>query len=50
VLLTTHDMAEAQILCDRIAVMRAGCIVAAGTPDELAAGGALEDVIAGMTR
>jgi ABC-2 type transport system ATP-binding protein len=49
VLLTTHDMAEAKILCDRIAVMRAGRIVAAGTPDELAAGGALEDVIAGLS-
>jgi len=50
VLLTTHDMAEAQSLCDRIAVMRAGSIVATGRPAELAAGGALEDVVADMTR
>ncbi len=49
VLLTTHDMAEAQTLCDRIAVMRAGRIVATGTPDELAAGGALEDVVLGFS-
>jgi ABC-2 type transport system ATP-binding protein len=49
VLLTTHDMAEAQSLCDRIAVMRAGRIVATGTPDELAAGGVLEDVVLGFS-
>jgi ABC-2 type transport system ATP-binding protein len=48
VLLTTHDMAEAQALCDRIAVLRAGCIVATGTPADLAAGGALEDSIADL--
>jgi ABC-2 type transport system ATP-binding protein len=48
VLLTTHDMAEAQALCDRIAVMRAGSIVATGTPTDLAAGGALEDALLGL--
>jgi ABC-2 type transport system ATP-binding protein len=50
VLLTTHDMAEAQALCDRIAVIAKGRIVATGTPRELAAGGALEDSIADLTR
>jgi ABC-2 type transport system ATP-binding protein len=49
VLLTTHDMAEAQALCDRIAVVNAGRIVATGTPAELAVGGTLEDVIAGLS-
>ncbi|MDB5734318.1 MAG: transporter related [Alphaproteobacteria bacterium] len=50
VLLTTHDMAEAQALCDRIAVIAKGRIVAIGTPDALAAGGALEDSIADLMR
>jgi ABC-2 type transport system ATP-binding protein len=49
VLLTTHDMAEAQALCDRIAVIAHGRIVAAGTPDEMAAGGALEDAVLGFS-
>jgi ABC-2 type transport system ATP-binding protein len=35
VLLTTHFMDEAQTLADRIAVMRAGEIIAAGTPAEI---------------
>jgi ABC-2 type transport system ATP-binding protein len=35
VLLTTHYMFEADELCDRIAVIRDGEIVAEGTPDEL---------------
>lgn len=35
VLLTTHYMFEADELCDRIAVIRAGEIVAQGTPQEL---------------
>ncbi|MCE5323138.1 ABC transporter ATP-binding protein [bacterium] len=35
VLLTTHDMEEAEVLCDRIAVLNSGKIVAIGTPDEL---------------
>ncbi|SNY35584.1 ABC transporter ATP-binding protein [Paractinoplanes atraurantiacus] len=35
VLLTTHYMAEADELCDRIAVISDGCIQALGTPAEL---------------
>src|SRR5665213_4190493 len=35
----THDMAEAVLLADRIAVMRAGRLLAQGTPAELSASG-----------
>jgi ABC-2 type transport system ATP-binding protein len=35
VLLTTHYMDEAQALADRVVVIAAGRIIAAGTPDEL---------------
>ncbi len=35
ILLTTHYLDEAQQLADRVAVLRAGEIVATGTPDEL---------------
>ena len=38
ILLTTHYLDEAQQLCDRVAVLRAGEIVRLGTPDELRAG------------
>jgi ABC-2 type transport system ATP-binding protein len=35
ILLTTHDMEEAELLCDRIAFLSGGRIVAEGTPLEL---------------
>lgn len=35
VIITTHYMDEAEILCDRIAVMDAGKIIAEGTPKQL---------------
>jgi ABC-2 type transport system ATP-binding protein len=35
VLLTTHDMEEAELLCDRVAFLAGGRIVAEGTPTEL---------------
>ncbi|RLE60285.1 MAG: ABC transporter ATP-binding protein [Thermoprotei archaeon] len=37
VLLTTHNMYEADILCDRIAIISKGTIAAIGTPSELKA-------------
>jgi ABC-2 type transport system ATP-binding protein len=48
VLLTTHDMDEAELLCDRIGFLAGGEIVAEGTPLELrkqvAAGRSLDEV------
>ena len=38
VLLTTHYLSEAEALCDRIAIIHRGKIVATGTPRELIAG------------
>jgi ABC-2 type transport system ATP-binding protein len=38
VLLTTHYMFEADELCDRIAVIQSGTIVAQGTPEQLKRG------------
>ncbi len=35
VVLTTHYMDEAQVLCDEIAIMDAGKIIAQGSPDDL---------------
>ncbi len=35
ILLTTHYMDEAQMLCDRVAIVDRGRIIAAGTPREL---------------
>lgn len=37
VFLTTHYMEEAQYLADRVAVIAAGCLVALGSPDAIAA-------------
>ena len=51
VLLATHDMDEAEQLCDRIAVIAGGRTVATGTPADLIAGsgGSLEEVILKLT-
>ncbi|MEK7324337.1 MAG: ABC transporter ATP-binding protein, partial [Chloroflexota bacterium] len=35
ILLTTHDMVEAEALCDRIAIIDGGKIVAVDTPEDL---------------
>ena len=37
VLITTHDMEEAEALCDRLALLQAGTLVVSGTPAELRA-------------
>ena len=50
-LLTTHYMEEAEKLCDRVAIMDAGRIVAVDAPENLMAahGGNLEDVYLKLT-
>jgi ABC-2 type transport system ATP-binding protein len=52
VLLATHDMDEAERLCDRLAVIAGGRIVASGTPQDLISrlpSASLEDVILQLT-
>jgi ABC-2 type transport system ATP-binding protein len=50
VVLTTHDMDEADRLCDRIAVLDKGRVIALDTPTHLKqAGGSLEDVFMRLT-
>jgi ABC-2 type transport system ATP-binding protein len=52
ILLTTHYLDEAERLCDRVAIMNAGAIVACDTPAALIAGvggGNLDDVYLAMT-
>jgi ABC-2 type transport system ATP-binding protein len=52
VLLTTHDMVEADRLCDRLAVIDSGRIVALDTPDALKRGcrtDSLEEVFMQLT-
>jgi ABC-2 type transport system ATP-binding protein len=51
VVLTTHDMDEADRLCDRLAVLDRGRVIASGQPAELKdAGDSLEDVFMRLTR
>jgi ABC-2 type transport system ATP-binding protein len=59
ILLTTHYMDEAQVLCDRVAIVDHGRVIALGTPQELIARltaprvvthhGTLEDVFMSLT-
>ena len=51
ILLTTHDLDEAERLADRIGIIHGGRLVAEGTPDELCAqhGGDLESVFMTVT-
>ncbi len=60
IILTTHYLEEAEALCDRVAIMNKGEIVAMGTPEELKKGvkikgissgkGSLEDVYMNLIR
>ena len=50
ILITTHDMEEAEVLCDVLAIMHAGRVAALGSPADLkrrvGAGATLDDVFA----
>jgi ABC-2 type transport system ATP-binding protein len=48
VFLTTHNLSEAEKLCDRVGVIREGALVAEGTPDEIRslAGGRRLEIVA----
>ncbi|MBV9578957.1 MAG: ABC transporter ATP-binding protein [Chloroflexi bacterium] len=50
VVLTTHDMDEADRLCDRLAVLDHGQVIAVDTPERLKqSGGSMEDVFMRLT-
>jgi len=49
-LLCTHDLAEARALCDRVAVLSAGRVVAQGAPDEVLGGPDPLSLFAGEAR
>ena len=53
VVITTHFMDEAQQLCDRVALLQAGCVVAVDTPAALMArvghGASMDDVFAALS-
>jgi ABC-2 type transport system ATP-binding protein len=50
VLLNSHLLSEVELVCDRVAIIAAGAVVAAGTPAELTWPGGVEVVTAGGTR
>jgi len=50
VLLNSHLLSEVELVCDRVAIIARGELVAAGTPDELSHAGGVEVVTAAGTR
>ena len=50
VLLNSHLLSEVELVCDRVAIIARGSLVAAGTPAELAHAGGVEVVTASGTR
>ncbi len=45
VLLTTHAMDEAEMLCDRVAIINAGRLAALGSPDDLTRNAAVDEIV-----
>ena len=50
VLLNSHLLSEVELVCDRVAIIDHGELVAAGTPDELSRAGGVEVETANGTR
>jgi ABC-2 type transport system ATP-binding protein len=50
VLLNSHLLSEVELVCDRVAIIAEGAVVAAGTPAELTGPGGVEVVTAAGTR
>jgi ABC-2 type transport system ATP-binding protein len=50
VLLNSHLLSEVELVCDRVAIIARGELVASGTPDELSHAGGVEVETAGGTR
>jgi ABC-2 type transport system ATP-binding protein len=50
VLLNSHLLSEVELVCDRVAIIARGELVAAGTPDELSRPGGVEVETSGGTR
>jgi len=50
VLLNSHLLSEVELVCDRVAIIARGALVAAGTPAELSHAGGVEVETAGGTR
>ncbi|MFP3153518.1 hypothetical protein LQZ18_03655 [Lachnospiraceae bacterium ZAX-1] len=50
ILMATHDMVEAETLCDRIAILRGGVIAKLGSPLELTASSDIQSKITVKTR
>ena len=50
VLLNSHLLSEVELVCDRVAIIARGELVAAGTPDELSRAGGIEVQTANGTR
>ena len=50
VLLNSHLLSEIELVCDRVAIIDGGAVVAAGTPAELSHAGGVEVETAGGTR
>src|SRR4051812_27300175 len=50
VLLNSHLLSEVELVCDRVAIIARGSVVAAGTPAELSSAGGVEIDLAGGTR
>ncbi|MBQ7476695.1 MAG: ATP-binding cassette domain-containing protein [Selenomonadaceae bacterium] len=50
IILTTHYIEEAEFLCDRVAIMNVGKLVALDTTENLCAGKSLEEVFIELTK